>query len=171
VFYQAHAQAASRNGLEISNGFYRQKFTLAHELGHHFLGHSNYLAKEYCQEEDFIDIRFDSSLKPVKQLEWQANHFAACLLLPRSNFMADFLSLAEGMGLKDRGHGWLYVDNQPCNVASYHKVVNSLLGKYRVSKSVIKIRLEQFNFLTYRRNDFSGLSGMTQLLKGNRADN
>jgi hypothetical protein len=67
VFYQAHAQAASRNGLEISNGFYRQKFTLAHELGHHFLGHSNYLAKEYCQEEDFIDIRFDSSLKPVKQ--------------------------------------------------------------------------------------------------------
>jgi mRNA-degrading endonuclease RelE of RelBE toxin-antitoxin system len=23
VFYQAHAQAASRNGLEISNGFYK----------------------------------------------------------------------------------------------------------------------------------------------------
>jgi hypothetical protein len=31
VFYQAHAQAASRNGLEISNGFYKSALTLTEE--------------------------------------------------------------------------------------------------------------------------------------------
>lgn len=48
----------------------RQRFTVAHELGHFLLGHD---------QNDFIDDRFD---RPIPQ-EKEANLFASLLLMPK----------------------------------------------------------------------------------------
>lgn len=61
-----------------------ERFTLAHELGHHFLRHSKYMNGEYC---DIADLKLDSSstfeMDDLRRMDWQANYFASCLLLPR----------------------------------------------------------------------------------------
>jgi len=126
----------------------RRKFTLAHELGHWFLNHSEYMAGEYCEAQDFdFDEVVDIGIKDIMRMEWQANRFASCLLLPREPFLADFFSIAEDIGLDDRGFGILFLDNQRCNIDSYHRVTNTLKREYGVSRSVVKIRLKKLGLL------------------------
>lgn len=63
---------------ENNNSYFRQQFSLAHELGHWVL-HSG---KVYPQELDSIDYR---------KMENEANEFAANFLLPTSEFIDDVL--------------------------------------------------------------------------------
>jgi hypothetical protein len=56
--------------------FNRQRFTLAHEIGHHMLGH---VTKEHKQCRDNFN-NFSSEVH--SSLEQQANNFAAQLLMP-----------------------------------------------------------------------------------------
>jgi Zn-dependent peptidase ImmA (M78 family) len=62
---------------------YRKRFTIAHELGHHFL--------HLLQDGEFIDGEANlfrspkgdqSTWTPLQRREWQANAFAAALLMP-----------------------------------------------------------------------------------------
>lgn len=142
----------------------RQRFTLAHELGHHFLGHSRYMSGEYCEEIDFetnaeVTSHEALALHDVARMEWQANHFASCLLLPRSVLVPDFLALAESYDLEDRGHGMLFVDEQRCNQDNYYAVTGSLMSKYNVSRTAVKLRLERLGLLNDARRQSSTLIG------------
>ncbi len=56
----------------------RDRFTIAHELGHFFLHHNSQL----CPKEGFTRRGSD-------RLEWQANWFAAELLMPEDTFLAE----------------------------------------------------------------------------------
>lgn len=126
----------------------RLRFTLAHEFGHWFLSHSEYMTGEYCEAKDFnFEKPMDVGVKDIMRMEWQANRFASCLLLPREPFLADFYSVAEDIGLQDRGFGILFLDNQRCNIDAYYRVTNVLKSKYAVSRSVIKIRLKKLGAL------------------------
>lgn len=65
----------------------RFNFTLAHEIGHWVLHHDEYLAQEQqgalfktCQPSDLVSRRSERS----SRIEYQANRFASCLLLPRA---------------------------------------------------------------------------------------
>jgi hypothetical protein len=61
----------------------RARFTLAHELGHHLLGHGRYMATEYCDTGDHdngVDRR--TARADIKRMEWQANRFASKGVLP-----------------------------------------------------------------------------------------
>lgn len=130
----------------------RQRFTLAHELAHHLLGHSKYMAAEVCEEKDFErDGPPDIGIEDVQRMEWQANRFASCLLLPRESFLTDFFVLAHEYGLEDRGHGLLFVDEQPCNQRIFFSVTDSLRLKYDVSRSAVEIRLKDFGLLNDTR--------------------
>lgn len=60
-------------GVNKNHPIVRQRFTIAHELGHFLLGH------EIGIDEDMIDDDFD---KPVDK-EREANVFAANILIPR----------------------------------------------------------------------------------------
>jgi Zn-dependent peptidase ImmA (M78 family) len=126
----------------------REKFTLAHELGHYLLAHSRYMKGEYVEEVD-LDVENPAQLgvKDIMRMEWQANYFASCLLLPTSQFVADFFSVAESLGLRDRGFGALYVDDQPCNLNNFYKVTYILKMKYQVSRAVVKLRLKKLGLL------------------------
>lgn len=93
-----------------NNSLMREKFTLAHELGHFFLEHCKYMQEEYCTESDLeIEDQRDFGINDINGMEWQANYFASCLLLPKKTFVLDFYSLASalrlsGFQIKDLGY-------------------------------------------------------------------
>jgi Zn-dependent peptidase ImmA (M78 family) len=64
----------------------RQRFTLAHELAHALLHHG----EEVRFDKDFrVNLRSEASGLGVNVEEVEANHFAACLLMPRRFIEAD----------------------------------------------------------------------------------
>lgn len=64
----------------------RQRFTIAHELGHYYL---------HPQKETFIDYR--DNKRPTKPIarEQEADMFAAALLMPREDVKRDFRTFAK----------------------------------------------------------------------------
>ena len=139
----------------------RQRFTLAHELGHLFLGHSRYMSGEYC---DIADLKLDSDspFKPddLRRMDWQANYFAACLLLPRTTITRDVLALAEERDVRNRGFGLLYVDEQNCNKAVYNGITSHLKLRYKVSALALRLRLEELDLLRDVRPKNASFTGL-----------
>jgi len=129
---------------EISRA--RERFTLAHELGHLMLGHSKYLRAEYCEARDFT-IDETNILGDLRSLEWQANYFAACLLLPKRALVKAFCNFALAHGIKNRGWGFLYVDQQACNQYDYYFTTNHLKTMFAVSRSALTLRLQEVGIL------------------------
>lgn len=133
----------------------RKRFTLAHELGHFLLGHSQYMSGEKCHESSLnIEQPNEVGIKDVMRMEWQANQFASCLLLPKNQFIETFKTVAERNGLSNRGFGVLYLDDQRCNQAAYYNVTSPLMKRFKVSRQAIKIRLKKLGFL----NEFSNIT-------------
>jgi Zn-dependent peptidase ImmA (M78 family) len=62
--------------------------------------------------------------------------------------MASGFSIAQSHGLKDRGYGALYVDDQPCNIQNFYSVTGELKIRYGVSRQVVKLRLKKLGLLT-----------------------
>lgn len=64
----------------------RQRFTAAHELGHALLHDGT----DVHHDADFrVNLRSDLSSQGIDPEEVEANHFAACLLMPREFLEAD----------------------------------------------------------------------------------
>lgn len=61
----------------------RQRFTLAHELGHHELHMSDIGTDVHVDKKYFVMARDGNSAKGFDQKEIQANRFAAELLVPK----------------------------------------------------------------------------------------
>jgi Zn-dependent peptidase ImmA (M78 family) len=132
----------------VDHRYDRERFTLAHEIGHHLLGHRRYMTGEYVEEADLdLENPVQIGIKDIVRMEWQANYFAACLLMPKVQFVADVLSVAKSLGLKDRGYGVIYLDRQSCNLNDYLKVTSMVKGKYKVSGTAMRIRLKELGLL------------------------
>ena len=137
---QVFTQAQPNNG--------RERFTLAHELAHHLLGHADYMSRETCDEHDFVLNRKGvADGTDISRMEFQANYFAGSLLMPRNNFVEDFRLLLRRLEISDRGFGALYVANQACNLQSYQFVTSHLMQQYGVSRAASTIRLEGLGLL------------------------
>jgi Zn-dependent peptidase ImmA (M78 family) len=139
----------------------RERFTLAHELAHHLLGHSGYMSREYCEESDFdLARRGYTDGTDISRMEFQANYYAACLLMPREVFIRDFRVLLRYLEISDRGFGPLYVDDQRCNQQNLGFVTGKLMDQYGVSRSAATIRLVGLGLL----KDARGLARLGELL-------
>lgn len=138
----------------------RDRFTLAHELAHHLLGHGEYLIRESCADSDFsLHRRSLVDGSDVARMEFQANFLAASLLLPRAHVIGDFSRTLRALDLVNKGFGHLYVDDQPCNLRNYEIVTGHLMQKYGVSRTAVKVRLEAIGLLhDARKNDIRHLS-------------
>lgn len=139
----------------------RERFTLAHELAHHLLGHCKYITAEYCRAVDLASNatpNLESS--DIARMEWQANYFASCLLLPWYNLASNFFGILKDLQLPDKGFGPLYVDNQRINLDNYYAIIDLLKAHYNVSRTAIKIRLEGLGLL----NDARGSTSINQLV-------
>lgn len=73
-------------GINNSEAPVRQRFTVAHELGHFFL---------HPQKDTFVDYRDNKKDLMKTNKEKQANMFAAALLMPRKNVEKDFRNVAR----------------------------------------------------------------------------
>jgi len=131
----------------------RRRFTIAHELGHYFLGHSKYLKREIFDLVEMNKFKgAEEAHGPLSVLEWQANYFASCLLIPKENFMSDFFVLAKHGDIRYKGHWYMYLDWQKCNVKDFIWITNILKSRYGVSRAAIEIKMKNLGILKSPKN-------------------
>jgi Zn-dependent peptidase ImmA (M78 family) len=104
----------------------RQRFTIAHEIGHFVLHRTP-------KDAVFVDraalqFRNQVSSKGLDPNEVAANHFAAALLMPHSMLEADLRSIDE-------------------SITAVHVI--RLAKKYGVSEQAMNIRLARLDFVSY----------------------
>lgn len=132
---------------------YREKFTLAHELGHFLLKHHEYMKSEFYSENDFQSV--DRQVVPIgniARMEWQANYFASSLLLPRDKLFIAFHSIMSDLSLNtNKWNGALFVDDQGINLKNYRQVTDFLKDKFKVSRRVVEIALEDLGLVINKR--------------------
>ena len=110
-------------GLNVSHTKTRQRFTLAHELGH-FLLHKRDEGGLHVDERDFfVRFRDPHSSDGSDREEREANAFAAELLMPSSFLEQDARKLREGLSLSD------------------DTTIRELASKYGVSLQALSFRL------------------------------
>ncbi|MDP3148585.1 MAG: ImmA/IrrE family metallo-endopeptidase [Ignavibacteria bacterium] len=132
---------------------HREKFTIAHEIGHHILNHMQFMNGEYYAENDFENNNFDViELEDIKRIEWQANYFASNLLLPKTSIIHELCKILIEDDIRDKGYGALFVDRQECNINNYYKVTNKLKLKFDVSRKAISFRLKNLGLLIDSRD-------------------
>lgn len=108
-------------GVNSTESHVRQRFTVAHELGHYFL---------HPKQDSFVDYRDNNTNKKEMMRsprERQANAFAAALLMPRSKIVKDVKTLfKQGIDLED---------------------ISELAEKYEVSDEAMKYRLMNLHLI------------------------
>ncbi|WP_320158788.1 ImmA/IrrE family metallo-endopeptidase [Acinetobacter baumannii] len=133
-------------------GFYAQhqiNFAKAHEIAHIFLNHSKYIISENfspAMESHSIDIEITQN---IDRLEFQANYFAGCLLLPENRLKATLNYYLRLYGIRNRGFSPLYIDSQPCNFENYSRIILPMTGIFNVSQETMKIRLTELGLAQF----------------------
>lgn len=115
-------------GVNSTEGEQRQRFTIAHELGHLFL----HKKSSVSYDQGMIMLRDSHSSDGTDIKEIEANRFAAELLMPEDLIRND---------LKSIGDLDLVGDNEDTK-----KIVKSLANKYNVSQSAMTVRLTTLYF-------------------------
>ena len=130
----------------------RERFTIAHEVGHFALDHEKYLRAEQTVERDlFAEVDPEAAFN-YERLEIQANLFASALLLPDSHFWPAVDEVRQRLGLYDKGFGYIFVDDQPCNDTPYRQILSTLSGQFGASKRAIELKLKRAGLVTDNRN-------------------
>ncbi len=134
----------------------RRRFTLAHEIGHFELEHGKYLRSDTFVQDDLL-MGIDSKAKfEYERLEVQANAFASELILPEHIFRKAVQVARDRADIRDRSHGYIYVDNQPCNIEPYDHLLTDISDYFEVSKQAIEIKLLRMGLLTDARQNVRG---------------
>lgn len=129
----------------------RYSFTCAHELGHYYL-HQD-LRPRALQRLGEVEIRdsardlmtYRTQGGPRSIVEWQANRFAASVLLPRKTVPAVLAKVQSELGIGRRGR--IRLDHQRQNQADYDRIVARLAAHYKVSQAVVKVRLRELDLV------------------------
>jgi Zn-dependent peptidase ImmA (M78 family) len=104
-------------GINSNENPRRQRFTIAHEIGHFFL---------HLDKNVLVDYRSNTRGKHRTPKEKEADIFAASLLMPRQELTKDFVKVAGGV-LTDQDQ--------------IRSVVSLLATKYEVSDEAMNIRI------------------------------
>lgn len=138
----------------------RLNYTMAHELGHNIYHRKMYDKHNYSNQPSFFDEESKEAFaitchrdnvenlsRTVEKnwIEWQANYFASCILMPKeavSAFWKDFIKESDfvfGAEPEPLLHDMPY--NELKN--EFERFVNI----FQVSKQAAKIRLEKLNYI------------------------
>lgn len=121
-------------GVNSSQAQVRQRFTIAHELGHYLL--HGFPPSEVHVDHGFkVMLRDGRSSEGTDEAEREANLFAAELLMPEDLLRAE---------LRDTQH--LRIDDAEVAV---DELLVRLAGKYGVSKQVMMFRLANLGYLGF----------------------
>lgn len=136
----------------------RRRFTIAHELGHHYL-HRNILEQydyKTIEENETINIVGADNVHS-QYIEIQANKFASYLLMPGELFVFYAREQMKHMGIKK---GRVRDDDQYSPSEGYfnHVIAMEFMGKvadfFKVSKEAAKYRLIALGLLEIDKHDF-----------------
>jgi Zn-dependent peptidase ImmA (M78 family) len=105
----------------------RQRFTIAHEIGHHHLRHQFEPGHVHVDRGHYISERGPRASDGVDLIEIEANQFAACLLMP-SKLVREKVAEFGGGPLLDQH-------------------VSHLASTFRVSEQAMTIRLSTLGLL------------------------
>lgn len=127
----------------------RRTFTIAHELGHHFLRHC--MRGQILECKIMEGLEFDKKDEAIyKRKEQEANVFASNLLMPK-NLVVPVVK--EALKITDRlKHGSFYLDNQPTNINDWQKCCMSMRMHFKTSNEAIKWRLHRLGFVNGNLN-------------------
>lgn len=129
----------------------RLPFVLAHEIGHLIL-HNELKANQFTYD-NFKDSEYSlfwqkNILSNDKTwIEWQANCFAACLLMPEKTIVARLINVQTKMGISKQGR--IYLDNQKINKEDFRNIVKELATFFEVSKTSVEYRLESLGLIEH----------------------
>ena len=143
----------------------RWRYTVAHEMGH-FLLHQHVnlpsiVGTRLETEKNHRSRLFDDDPNIIRRLEWQANAFASCLLMPRDRVFELLVNHIRRMGLNSFSHGIIFLDDQPCNLWSFNTLMSNLSKHFNVSKQAAEYRIAQLGLL----NDHRRPTRIANLLK------
>lgn len=120
----------------------RRNFTIAHELGHHFLEHQLHSNSFYCSDDEISE-----ESQAAAPMEREANYFADCLLMPEQKLKSAFLSMlanSKRAKIKDS----LYVKND-YTFSIWCGIRGSLTKRYGVSEAALRYRLRQLGLARF----------------------
>jgi Zn-dependent peptidase ImmA (M78 family) len=122
--YQKHGTRLI--GVNSEEPYFRQRFTIAHELGHLFL----HKQKSVNYDQGIMLMRDSHSREGTDVKEIEANRFAAELLMPEEQIRKD---------LSSRGRIDLMTDDS-------REIIGELADRYEVSFQAMAIRLTTLYF-------------------------
>jgi len=137
----------------------RRLFTFAHELGHVVFHREVDIRKHQIDWFDTEDEIADSYLvrknftKPKEWLEWQANKFAAYLLMPKIPFMKYLFKVQSDLGYAKSKRGYIYLDDTPSNKDDYRRIIERFKVTFGVSYTAIERRFCELNILEDHRSE------------------
>lgn len=137
----------------IETYYHRDRFTIAHELGHHQLHLSLFRQYHYTSiGENNTTINEDAAVRKgeLRWFEHHANYFAACLLMPKALVKElyaklHYIYLHERYG--DRFGPLYYNPEQIETFESYHNVVERMAKILNVSTQAMHLRLKKMGLL------------------------
>ncbi|SMD11453.1 protein of unknown function [Rhizobium sp. RU36D] len=153
-----------RNEIEVNlhQNKFRERFTIAHEIGHFCLGHGSYLRSETVVEQDLLMDREKPDTFNLTRLEVQANLFAAELLFPNKIFQIAVSVACDRHDMIDIGFGRIYVDDNDWNYKRYNLMISELSEYFLASKKATEIRLQRLGLVNDQRR-FGKSSGAVSL--------
>lgn len=144
----------SSTTIHIDSSLYgtsRFAFVFAHEIGHFILHRDLQINSQLYNsfKDSEYNFKIDSyELKNEKHwIEWQANKFAACLILPENSLIARLAEYQMRLGI--RNVGTIYYDDQSTNRLLFHQIVSYLAYFFGVSSVNVKYRLNDLGVITY----------------------
>lgn len=133
----------------------RERFTISHEVGHFYLRHDKFLLAESIVKQDLFIGAKNTNKSDIDKLEYQANYFASCLLLPKEIFLNKTDEFRNIFDIRNKGHGDIYVDDQGCNLSDFHKISSALSDFFQVSAEAVEIRLKTLKKLVDKRQQLT----------------
>ena len=128
------------------------RFTAAHEIGHWVLHRYNYKRWKFethlpivdgLQDDDSTLCRLDQRTQS-DWLEFQANVFAASLVIPRETFIGALKAVQYEMGIK-RNIGRIYLSDEKYSRRDFENIIAHLADIYQVSKASVRVRTRTLN--------------------------
>jgi|GEM_PF-756573 len=126
-------------------------FVCAHEIAHFFL-HMNVHIPQTLYN-NLNDSAYDPAigkyalLNEKHWLEWQANQFAAALIMPLRCVLGKLIIWQKKAGISRLGRVWL--DHQPCNVRDFKVMITILAYEFLVSRPILEYRMADLQIITY----------------------
>lgn len=133
----------------LVNDPHRWRFVFCHDSGHYILQKESVapFVKTFGESDETI-LTCSFRRDQLRWLEWQANQYARYLLMP-DDIMKNLVS--ECFDYHMIQMGYMYVDNQPCNICAYSDVMHKMSRMANVSMQALSFRLEEMGLLKDER--------------------